>query len=163
MTAPRSASSMGTRRRPPDASSRAGSVATRTVPGSSTRVAGVINVGVSAAARRRGVGSALLRTQLADSHRAGFVATALWASEPRIYGRYGYGVGSDLLALEIPRDRTALELGIRELSALYLGRRSARTLAGPGSRAPTTTPRFVGSTPRCAGTPPRTPTPPSEA
>lgn len=83
---------------------------TMTVPGSSARVAGVTNVGVSASARRRGVGSALLRTQLADSHRAGFVAAALWASEPRIYGRYGYGAGSDLLALTIPRDQAALRV-----------------------------------------------------
>src|SRR6478735_7313452 len=55
------------------------------VPGSTTRVLGVTNVGVSPLARRRGVATALMRSQLEAAHLDGYAAAALWASEPRIY------------------------------------------------------------------------------
>lgn len=66
---------------------------------------GVTSVAVSPLARRRGVASALMQHVLEQAHTDGYVATALWASEPRIYGRFGYGCAARMLSLEIPRDR----------------------------------------------------------
>lgn len=76
-----------------------------TVPGASARVLGVTNVGVSALARRRGVATELMRTQLHAAHLEGYVAAALWATEPRIYGRFGYGNAADLARLTVERSR----------------------------------------------------------
>lgn len=75
------------------------------VPGASARVLGVTNVGVSALARRRGVATELMRTQLHAAHLEGYVAAALWATEPRIYGRFGYGNAADLARLMVVRSR----------------------------------------------------------
>lgn len=79
-----------------------------TVPGASARVLGVTNVGVSALARRRGVATALMRTQLHAAHLEGYVAAALWATEPRIYGRFGYGNAADQARLTVLRSRSWL-------------------------------------------------------
>lgn len=79
-----------------------------TVPGASAHVLGVTNVGVSALARRRGVATELMRAQLHAAHLEGYVAAALWASEPRIYGRFGYGDAADLARLTVVRSRSWL-------------------------------------------------------
>jgi predicted acetyltransferase len=66
-----------------------------TVPGGETPVAGVTLVGVRPTHRRRGMLTTLMRRQLADVHEAGREAVAaLWASEPVIYGRFGYGMAT---------------------------------------------------------------------
>jgi predicted acetyltransferase len=71
-----------------------------TVPGGPVPVAGVTFVGVRPTHRRRGLLTRLMRRQLADVHAAGREAiAALWASEGRIYGRFGYAVAS--LAAEL--------------------------------------------------------------
>lgn len=75
------------------------------VPGASARVLGVTNVGVSTLARRRGVATALMRAQLHAAHLEGYVAAALWATEPRIYGRFGYGNAADMARLTVVRAR----------------------------------------------------------
>jgi predicted acetyltransferase len=62
-----------------------------TIPGGEAPVAGVTLVGVRPTHRRRGLLTALMRRQLADIHEAGESLAALWASEPVIYGRFGYG------------------------------------------------------------------------
>jgi predicted acetyltransferase len=65
------------------------------VPGGEVPLAAVTLVGVQPTHRRRGVMSALMRRQLADVHEAGREpVAALWASEPIIYGRFGYGLGA---------------------------------------------------------------------
>ncbi|HEY8790400.1 MAG TPA: GNAT family N-acetyltransferase [Actinopolymorphaceae bacterium] len=79
-----------------------------TVPGASARVLGVTNVGVSALARRRGVATELMRAQLHAAHLEGYVAAALWATEPRIYGRFGYGNAVDMARLTVVRSRSWL-------------------------------------------------------
>lgn len=77
------------------------------VPGGSRPVAGVTMVSVSPTHRRRGLASGLMRRQLTDIHDAGQEAVAaLWASEPAIYGRYGYGLASWSGAVDVPT-RTA--------------------------------------------------------
>ncbi len=65
-----------------------------TVPGGRLPAAGVTVVGVLPTHRRRGVLSALMRAQLDDVHERGEPLAILWASEERIYGRFGYGMAS---------------------------------------------------------------------
>jgi len=66
-----------------------------TVPGGAVvSMAAVTGVGVRTDHRRRGVLTGLMRRQLADLADAGEVLATLHASEPTIYGRFGYGVGT---------------------------------------------------------------------
>ena len=79
------------------------------VPGGEVPAAGVSWVGVRPTHRRRGVLSALMRHQLRDIHEVRREPLAiLWASEPGIYGRFGYGLGSSRYSVEVPRSATAL-------------------------------------------------------
>jgi predicted acetyltransferase len=80
-----------------------------TVPGGETPVAGVTLVGVRPTHRRRGLLTKLMHRQLADVHEDGREAVAaLWASEPVIYGRFGYGFGTLAGLLEVEKRRVAL-------------------------------------------------------
>jgi predicted acetyltransferase len=91
------------------------------VPGSTLPVAGVTWVGVLPTYRRRGVLRALMRHQLHSVHDAGREPVAiLWASEPQIYGRFGYGLASRLLSMTVPRDPQALHAGFPVDPALRL-------------------------------------------
>ncbi|HEX2103168.1 MAG TPA: GNAT family N-acetyltransferase [Solirubrobacteraceae bacterium] len=65
-----------------------------TVPGGVVTAAAVTAVGVRPTHRRRGLLSRLMRRQLDDVRAAGEPVAALWASEPAIYGRFGYGLAS---------------------------------------------------------------------
>ncbi|PYC77055.1 GNAT family N-acetyltransferase [Streptomyces tateyamensis] len=74
------------------------------VPGGAVLpTAGVTMVGVLPTHRRRGVLTALMRHQLDDVHERGEALAVLTASEPAIYGRYGYGLGTWKLRVEAPR------------------------------------------------------------
>ena len=99
------------------------------VPGGElARAAGVSAVSVLPSHRRRGILSAMMRHQLADIRDRGEAVAALFASEPGIYGRYGYGCSSEHLQFTLrrgetqlapaaqaaPRDRRAGGLGLRE-------------------------------------------------
>jgi predicted acetyltransferase len=67
-----------------------------TVPGAQIPVAGVTLVAVRPTHRRRGILRDLMRAQLTEIHEAGTEPiAALTASEPAIYGRFGYGLASD--------------------------------------------------------------------
>lgn len=82
------------------------------VPGGRTLpTAGVTAVGVMATHRRRGLLTALMRRQLTDYHDEGLPLAALWASESVIYGRFGYGVASWLLNLDVATSRARLRDG----------------------------------------------------
>jgi predicted acetyltransferase len=61
------------------------------VPGAVVDAAHVTGVGVRATYRRRGVMSALIGRQLREVPEA---IAVLWASEPAIYGRFGYGAAA---------------------------------------------------------------------
>lgn len=66
-----------------------------TVPGgAAVAAAGVTMVGVQATHRRRGVLTGLMRRQLDDVRALGEPVAVLTASEPEIYGRFGYGCAS---------------------------------------------------------------------
>jgi predicted acetyltransferase len=80
-----------------------------TVPGRTVPAAGVSWVGVLPTYRRRGVLSSLMSAQLTALHEQGAEpVAALWASEPQIYGRYGYGLASRHWSATVPRGTTAL-------------------------------------------------------
>lgn len=75
-----------------------------TAPGGvSVPTAGVTYVGVRPTHRRRGVLLGMMRRQLNDIHDRGEPIAALWASEAAIYGRFGYGLASQLLRVELDR------------------------------------------------------------
>ncbi len=75
------------------------------VPGGSVACAGVTVVGVYPPHIRRGVLTAMMRAQLDDAHERGDEIAMLWASDERIYGRYGYGLASLVGEIELPRER----------------------------------------------------------
>ena len=65
-----------------------------TIPGAVMSVAAVTGVGVLPTHRRRGMLTALMRRQIDDVRAAGESVAVLWASEPVIYGRFGYGLAA---------------------------------------------------------------------
>ena len=82
-----------------------------TVPGGRVPMAGVSWVSVLPTHRRRGLLTGLMRHQLHGLHESGGEAVAgLTASEPPIYGRFGYGQATSGVALTIPRHQAALRL-----------------------------------------------------
>jgi predicted acetyltransferase len=73
-----------------------------TVPGGSLPAAYVTLVGVAPTHRRQGLLNRMMRQQLADIAAAGREPVAvLWASEGKIYPRYGYGLASQRLEFEV--------------------------------------------------------------
>ncbi|WP_327306751.1 GNAT family N-acetyltransferase [Streptomyces sp. NBC_01298] len=79
------------------------------VPGGAlVPAAGVTMVGVSPTHRRRGVLSSLMRRQLDDVRAGGEPIAVLTASEPVIYGRFGYGTAAYSMSVEIDKTRVRL-------------------------------------------------------
>jgi len=68
------------------------------VPGAVVPAAHVTGVGVKPTHRRRGVMSSLITRQLREVPEA---IAVLWASEPAIYGRFGYGAAAWGTAYEV--------------------------------------------------------------
>jgi predicted acetyltransferase len=93
-----------------------------TVPGgAAVPAAGVSWVGVLPTHRRRGVLRALMTEQLQAVHDQGDEPLAiLWASEPVIYGRFGYGLATRAYNLDVPRSPTALRRGTPDDPGLRL-------------------------------------------
>jgi predicted acetyltransferase len=82
-----------------------------TVPGgASVPAAGVTMVSVAGTHRRRGVLTSMMRRQLDDVHSWGEPLAVLTASEPVIYGRFGYGVGTYHLNADIDTTRVRLSV-----------------------------------------------------
>ncbi len=89
-----------------------------TVPGGVLPAAGVTIVGVLPTHRRRGVLSAMMRAQLDDVRERGEPLAVLWASEETIYGRFGYGLASLAIELQVPRIRSDYRPGIERVGAV---------------------------------------------
>ncbi|MBQ0983431.1 GNAT family N-acetyltransferase [Streptomyces sp. F63] len=82
-----------------------------TVPGGAPApAAGVTMVSVLATHRRRGILTGMMRRVLDDVRALGEPLAVLTASEPGIYGRFGYGIASQELALEIDTERAGLRV-----------------------------------------------------
>ncbi|MFC5150976.1 GNAT family N-acetyltransferase [Streptomyces amakusaensis] len=81
------------------------------VPGGALApTAGVSMVSVAATHRRRGILSAMMRSQLDDVRERGEPLAVLLASEPAIYGRFGYGAASRQLRADIDTARVTLSV-----------------------------------------------------
>ena len=73
-----------------------------TVPGGArARTAGVTRVGVLPTHTRRGVLTQLMHRMLAESRERGNVLATLHASETPIYRRFGFGLATDAVAVEV--------------------------------------------------------------
>ncbi|MEU6197416.1 GNAT family N-acetyltransferase [Streptomyces sp. NPDC047061] len=82
-----------------------------TVPGGAVLpTAGITMVSVAATHRRRGVLTSMMRRQLDDIREWGEPLAALTASEPAIYGRFGYGAATFQLHAEIDTGRVTLDV-----------------------------------------------------
>ena len=92
---------------------------TLTVPGDrQVPVAGLTWVGVHPDHRRRGVLTAMMRDHLERVHEQdGTYVSGLHASEPAIYGRYGYGLASLELEVKLGRGTTLTAPHLDELAA----------------------------------------------
>ena len=76
-----------------------------------TPMAGLSWVGVHPGHRRQGVASAMLRHHLHGLHESGAEAVSgLRASEPAIYGRFGYGLATAGLQLTVPHGAALREV-----------------------------------------------------
>jgi predicted acetyltransferase len=74
-----------------------------TLPGGSTvALAGTTHVTVHPTHRRRGILTQMMRMHLDQAVERGQPVAGLWASEERIYGRFGYGPAVEGLELLIP-------------------------------------------------------------
>lgn len=80
-----------------------------TVPGGAVLpMAAVTYVGVRADYRRRGALTGMMRAQLEDCAARGEVLAGLHASEPVIYGRFGYGVATVARIVKVRSPRAVL-------------------------------------------------------
>ena len=77
------------------------------VPGATTPVAGLTYAGVASTHRRRGLLTRLMEAHLRGVADDGEPLLALHASESAIYGRFGFGLGTRRLAVEVRRGETA--------------------------------------------------------
>jgi len=82
-----------------------------TVPGgASVPAAGVTMVSVAATHRRRGVLRSMMRRQLDDVREWGWPLAVLTASEPAIYGRFGYAAATYCANVEVDTARARLSV-----------------------------------------------------
>lgn len=79
------------------------------VPGGEVPTAGTTWVSVASTHRRRGLLRRMMQQHLEDVARRGEALAVLWASEAQLYRRYGYGLGSEEVTIEV-RTRPAPEL-----------------------------------------------------
>ena len=84
------------------------------IPGGSVPCAGVTVVGVFPTYRRRGILTSMMRAQLDAAHERGEPIAALWASDERIYGRYGYGLASLIGEVNLPRPHADFAVAIED-------------------------------------------------
>jgi predicted acetyltransferase len=78
-----------------------------TVPGGELDAGGVTWVAVMPSHRRKGILTQLMRRELDDIHERGEPLAILWASEPAIYGRFGYGVAAPAVQMDADKSRFA--------------------------------------------------------
>jgi predicted acetyltransferase len=83
-----------------------------TVPGGTVPTAAVTFVTVNPGYRRRGLLTAMMTHQLTGLAEGGEPVALLWASEPAIYGRYGYGPATRILAIDGPTRGTAFRTDV---------------------------------------------------
>jgi predicted acetyltransferase len=80
---------------------------TLAVPGARVPMAGITTVSVLPTHHRRGALTTIMRSRLDRLHDHGSWLAGLWASESRIYGRFGFGVATERAGIEIETARSA--------------------------------------------------------
>lgn len=121
-----------------------------TVPGGAVLpMAAVTAVGVRTDHRRRGVLTGLMRHQLDAIASAGEVFAALHASEPTIYGRFGYGVATRARTIRVrsPRARLRQEVPVSGTVRLLTKEEALTRLPGAYERLAATRPGMMGRSP----------------
>lgn len=104
-----------------------------TLPGLVTvPTAAVTAVGVLPTHRRRGVLSTLIARQMDDIADRGESVAILTASEATIYSRFGYGVASSCVSIEVQRDRSAFLAPVGPGLPLRMLTRDEATALAPG-------------------------------
>lgn len=89
------------------------------------QTAGLTMVTVRPTHRRRGLLRELIRVHLDDMRARGEAASALWASEATIYGRFGYGIAAESLALEVDVRGLAIGGGGADVVCRFASREEA--------------------------------------
>ncbi|SUE17211.1 acetyltransferase [Rhodococcus gordoniae] len=82
--------------------------------------AAVTHIGVLPTHTRRGVISGLVHRQLSDARDRGEILATLRASEATIYGRFGYGVASTSVSVDVDVRGAALRPDVPEAGAVRL-------------------------------------------
>ncbi|HSD79627.1 MAG TPA: GNAT family N-acetyltransferase, partial [Solirubrobacteraceae bacterium] len=100
-----------------------------TVPGAVVPMAGVTAVTVQPTHRRRGLLTALMRSQLDGLGAGGEAVAGLWASEARIYGRFGYGPAARDGSVSVRSDRAAVRPELRPAAGAVATLAPAEALA----------------------------------
>ncbi|MEV4949315.1 GNAT family N-acetyltransferase [Streptomyces sp. NPDC053755] len=104
------------------------------VPGGAlVPAAGVTMVSVDATYRRRGILTSMMRRQLDDVRAGGEPLAVLTASEPEIYGRFGYGIAAFSTRATI--DTTRVRISVPEGTDAVTLRRADPVKAGPACEA----------------------------
>lgn len=118
------------------------------VPGGRVAASGLTWVGVHPGHRRRGIATAMLTSHLQRTAARGECISVLFAAEPEIYGRYGYGLAATDHSATLGRGVTLREVPGTESLTTTLERADAAQHAGvvsglmtsaarPGHFAPT--------------------------
>jgi predicted acetyltransferase len=80
-----------------------------TVPGGGVAAAGITAAGVLPTHRRQGVLRAMMRAMLNACLERGEPVAYLWATEDKIYGRFGFGLASFSAEIDLPREHSAFD------------------------------------------------------
>jgi predicted acetyltransferase len=83
------------------------------VPGGVVPAAHVSMVGVASTARRQGILTGFMDRQFADARAAGEPIAVLWASEGRIYQRFGYGLATTMATFAFETNEVSLRVPAR--------------------------------------------------
>ena len=120
-----------------------------TVPGGRVRAGGVTVVGILPTHRRRGLLSGLMRAQLDAMRERGEHVAYLWASEDRIYGRFGYGMASQTVWIDVSRDHAGFALPYEPAGTIRLVELDEALATFPDvyERVAVRTPGMFGRTP----------------
>lgn len=103
-----------------------------TVPGSRPlAMAGTTVVTVLPTHRRRGIAAEMMRTHLNQVADAGTPLAGLWASDERIYGRFGYGTACYGVELAVDAGRVTFAPGPSDVSLRMIDADAATTVV-PG-------------------------------
>jgi predicted acetyltransferase len=108
-------------------------------------MAGLTWVGVHPDERRRGVLSRMVRHHFADLHRQGAAVSGLHASEPAIYGRFGYAVASLDAFVTLSRGQALHAPAFEQAATAVTTRMVAMAADGVAARVHDLHVRFMGA------------------